>query len=238
MKILIVDDEAPARERLRRLLGQTGAHECVGEASNGLEALRLGEKLKPDLVLLDIRMPGMDGLAVAKQFAQHPGGPAVVFTTAYDQFALDAFETNARHYLLKPVRLEKLRVALARVEAALNEHRTVGFDAHAQLRVNHHGAIKLIAVAKVLYFRADQKYTQVRTASESYLIDDSLLQLEERFAELFIRVHRGVLINRRRILALDASSAGHRVRLAELDETLEVSRRHLPAIRELFKPAE
>lgn len=239
MKILIVDDEAPARQRLRRLVESLEGHEINAEASTGIEALRLNVEFKPDLILLDIRMPDMDGMQVARELSNTQPCPAIVFTTAYDQFAVAAFETNARHYLLKPVRKEKLREAIERVALTLKEEAAPGFHPDKQIRIFHHGMIKLVSIVDVLYFKADQKYTEVRTRTDSYLIDDSLLQLEEQYSGLFIRVHRGALVNKNEIAALEQiGGGGHAVRFSDLDESVEVSRRHLPVVRALFKPIE
>ena len=238
MRILVVDDEAPARQRLRRLIGTLKGHECCAEAANGQEALRLNEALRPDLILLDIRMPDMDGLQVARKLGEQKMPPEIVFTTAFDQFAIDAFDTKARHYPVKPARKEKLCEALERVEEVRSPAQEAGYDAEEMLRIFHKGAVKLIPVTEILYCRADHKYTQVRTRAEAYLIDDSLTQLERRFSGLFTRVHRGALVNRQEILILESARGSHFLRFRDVDDAVEVSRRHLASVRAMFKPSD
>jgi len=244
MKILIVDDEAPARSRLRDLLGEIDpALIVVGEASEGEAALRLAVQNRPDAVLLDIRMPRIDGIAAARELARLPQPPAVVFTTAYDEYALEAFEVSAADYLLKPVRKDRLAAALRKaerftetawkkLEAALPGSQTP----RSHLCIHSHGDVRLIPVRAVLYFRAEQKYTVVRTSDGETLIDDSLKSLEEEFGKHFIRVHRNALAAADHILALEKSpQGGAALRLRGIPEALEISRRHLPAVRSQLK---
>lgn len=244
MKILLADDEALSRERLRDLLRNVApAAQVVGEAANGLEALNLAVKLKPDVALLDINMPGLDGIRCARELARLPEGPAVVFVTAHDDFALQAFEVAACDYLLKPVRGERLAAALARtqrlthgqweqIDANLPPAETVRDYICAQ----RSGEIRLIPVAEVLYFQADQKYTTVRTRAGEDLIEDSLKSLEREFGERFARIHRNALVAACCIERLEKGDwGGGKLRLRGLKEPMEVSRRCLPAIRALLK---
>ena len=185
MNVLIIDDEAPARDRLRQLLEDAGEHVVVGEAGNGREALELAEKLNPDVVLLDIRMPGLDGVETAHHLNSFDSPPAVVFTTAYDEYAIDAFDANAIGYVLKPVRRERLDKALT--QAARLGHNVLGAVArqsgfseqrqHVCARLQ--GELKLIPVNEVHYFLADQKYVCVAHENGRDLIDDSLKSLED-----------------------------------------------------------
>lgn len=244
MKILIVDDEAPARSRLRDVLSEIDSTlTVVGEAADGEQALRLAARTRPDAVLLDIRMPWIDGIQTARELARFPQPPAVVFTTAYDEYALQAFEVSAIDYLLKPVRKDRLAAALRKAErfteiawkqfeAAL----PAGQSTRSHLCIYSHGDIRLIPLDTVLYFRAEQKYTTVRTPDGETLIDDSLKSLEEEFGNTFIRVHRNALAAVEHIVALEKSfPGGMALRLGGIPETLEISRRHLPAVRAQLK---
>jgi len=240
MRVLLVDDEAPARDRLRRMLGELGGHEVVGEAADGATALRLAAELNPELALLDVRMPGMSGIELAFHLAALEQPPAVVFATAYDEFAVDAFETRAIGYLVKPVRAERLAAALAR--AAQVSRRTVGELAAGAAEVRRHicarvrGELRLVPVDDVVYFRADLKYVTVRHLDGEVLIEESLRALEQEFASRFIRVHRNALCAVDRIEALERDGEGHaRVRLRGCDETLEVSRRLVGELKSRLK---
>ncbi len=243
MKILLADDEALSRERLRDLLQDVGGGiAIVGEAANGLEALNLAIRLKPDVVLLDINMPGLDGLRCARELARLAEGPAVVFVTAHDDFALQAFDVAACDYLLKPVRKERLAAALAKTQRFTPGHweRLDALLPQEILReyvcAQRGGEIKLIPVAEILYFQADQKYTTVKTASGEALIEDSLKSLEQEFGERFVRIHRNALVAMDRIERLEkGDGSGGRLRLRGQREFLEVSRRCLPLLRTRLK---
>jgi len=233
LRALIVDDEAPARERLRRLLEEMGDVAIVGEAANGAEALDRCAELDPDLVLLDVRMPGMDGIEAARHLGTLDEPPAVIFTTAYDEYALAAFESEAVGYLLKPVRREKLARAVrhaARIAgpqlARLAEQSQLG-RRRAQICARLGEQLRLVPVDDVLYFNAGQKYVTMRHRGGRELIDESLRALEQEFAPDFIRIHRNSLVARRYLQAVERSPEGHLfVRLTDCDETLQVSRRH------------
>lgn len=246
MNILIVDDETPARDRLRLLLGDTGKHTVVGEAGNGREALALAEKLHPDAVLLDIRMPGLDGIETAHHFNTFDNPPAVVFTTAYDQYAIQAFEANAIGYILKPVRRERLEKALEQAarlsrEKLGNIARQPGMsEERTHVCTRHLGELTLIPVSDVHCFVADQKYVTVVHEQGEDLIEDSLKALESEFAAQFVRIHRSVLVAIRRIEALTRNPDGqHEIRLRDSDAgdrfDLLVSRRHLADVRRRLK---
>jgi two-component system, LytTR family, response regulator AlgR len=244
MNILIVDDEAPARDRLRQLIDDAGAHTVVGEAGNGRQALQLAEQLRPDVVLLDIRMPGLDGLETAHHFNAFDHPPAVIFTTAYDGYAIEAFETNAIGYILKPVRRERLDKALgqaARLGRDKLDHVASGMGQHrGHVCTRRQGELKLIAIADVLCFVADQKYVTVVHAHGEDLIDDSLKALEKEFAAQFVRIHRSALVAINRIEALVKNEEGQleiRLRDSEAGHRLglTVSRRHLADVRRRLK---
>src|SRR5262245_24199729 len=242
LRVLIVDDEPPARERLRSMLVELGGFAVAGEAGNGAQALELVERLTPDIVLLDVRMPGIDGLEVARQLAGSPEPPAVIFTTAFDEYALQAFESEAVAYLLKPIRAEKLRSALAKAGRLTRPQlQQVANAAREPARRSHIGVrgrdgLKLIPVEEVFCFQADQKYTTVRHAKGEDLIEDSLKTLEEEFAQSFVRVHRNALVNTKYLerIARDASGQ-HFVHLRGFAEPLEVSRRMAGDLKDRFR---
>jgi two-component system response regulator AlgR len=238
MKLLIVDDESPARERLRRLLAEIDADfEIVGEAGNGEEALAYCGRLQPDIVLLDIRMPGLSGLEIARHLDSLEDPPAIIFTTAYDQYAVEAFETEAVGYLLKPVRKEKLAHAL-RHAARIAPQRIVRLAQAAKLAHRREQIcarlgeqLRLIPVSDIYYFYADQKYTTVRHKGGEDLIDESLKSLSEEFAADFVRIHRNALVAEKCISAVERSESGrYTVRIRDCDQPLEVSRRHAPEL--------
>lgn len=241
LRALIVDDEPPARERLARLLAETGGAEIAGEASTGLEALEQVARLSPDVVLLDVRMPGLDGIETARHLSGLEAPPAVIFTTAYDQYAVNAFETRAIGYLLKPVRRAKLLAALAHAGRLTRPQlRQLAAAAGAQQRthiaVRRRDAVTLIAVEEILYFQADQKYTTVRHTQGEDLIDDSLRTLEEDLGAGFVRIHRNALVNTRHLQRIVRDPEGrYCVMLRGCPVPLPVSRRLAGELRERFR---
>jgi two-component system response regulator AlgR len=242
MRTLIVDDEPPARERLRHLLAEMDEVAVVGEAANGREALELCARLDPDVVLLDIRMPGMDGIEAARHLNALSEPPAVIFTTAHDEYALEAFEAQAVGYLLKPVRLEKLARAMrhaARVGTPqllrIAEQSHLG-RRRAQICARLGEQLRLIPVEDVYYFSADQKYVTVRHRGGTDLIDEPLRELAAEFAPDFVRIHRNSLVAMRHVSAVERCPEGHYlVRFKECDEALPVSRRHAAEALRQFK---
>ncbi len=240
MKVLIVDDELPARQRLRLLVEEGEGHAVVGEAANGHEALASVQELRPDVVLLDIRMPGMSGIETARHLDELDDAPAVIFTTAYDEYAVEAFDARAIGYLLKPVRRERLTKALEhagrlnrRTLESLTGHGAAAEPRqHVCARVGHE--LKLIPIDEVLYFQADQKYVRVRHPQGDNLIDDSLISLEREFGDRFVRIHRSALVALAYIDALEKTADGHtlvRLRGDDEDSHLPISRRHLATVR-------
>jgi two-component system response regulator AlgR len=241
IRALIVDDEPPARERLRRMLDGVAEVAVVGEAGSGMEALELCARLEPDVVLLDIRMPGMDGIEAARHLTSLEDPPAVIFTTAYDQHALEAFETQAVGYLLKPVRQEKLARAIrhaARLAAPqllrIAEQSQLG-RRRTQIAARLGEQLRLIPVEDVHYFAAEQKYVTVRHRGGRDLIDESLRALTAEFMPEFVRIHRNSLVAVRHVAAVERGADGrHAVRMKECEEVLPVSRRHAAeALRQL-----
>jgi two-component system response regulator AlgR len=241
MKCLVVDDELLARQRLSRLLERCDCVEICGEASNGREAVELAQRIKPDAVLLDIRMPGMDGLEAARHLVSLAQAPAVIFTTAYGDHALEAFEAQAIDYLLKPVSEERLvqallkarrlsRIQLQELEAA--NDRTV--RTHLCARV--HGNLVLVPIGDVIYLQADQKYVTVRSAAGEILIEESLKALEQEFGNRFLRIHRNALVAKSALQKLEKNADGQCfARFGAIDDRLEVSRRLLPSVRRYLK---
>jgi two-component system response regulator AlgR len=205
---------------------------CVGEAGNGQEALKLSDELKPDVVLLDIRMPGMDGVEAARHLADFETPPAVIFTTAYDQYALDAFETQAVGYLLKPVRREKLERALqaatrpTRAQLAKLAKVSPAAARRSHIAVRTREGLKLLPVEEIRAFIADQKYTTIRHPDGEHLIEESLRSLEDEFEPDFVRIHRNSLVALRHIEAVErVADGGYAVRLRGNADLLTVSRR-------------
>jgi two-component system response regulator AlgR len=242
MKVLIVDDEPLARRRLATLLAGVDGVEVAGEAADGAQALAAVDRHDPDLVLLDIRMPGIDGLEVARRLALRDDPPMVVFCTAYDQHALAAFDAEAVDYLLKPVRRERLLAALERVRRFNGELAPEDPVARGKSRQRSHicarvrGEMKLVPISAILYFLADAKYVEVHFDGGEVLIEDSLVSLEEEFGDRFVRVHRNCLVSRERIEGLARNTDGETiVRLRDCPVTLEVSRRNLPHLRRLLR---
>jgi two-component system, LytTR family, response regulator AlgR len=238
LSVLIVDDEIPARERLERLVGELPGWVVAGACSNGADAVPLVAALAPAVVLLDIRMPGMTGIEVARHLGALERPPAIVFTTAYDEYALEAFDAQAVGYLLKPVRRERLEQALQHASRLSAPQLRRLHTAEAPLAARQHVAVrvrdelKLVAVRDIRYFRADQKYVTVRHAKGEDLIDESLRQLEEEFARDFVRAHRSLLVAIAHVEALERSGdEGYALRVRGEPEPLSVSRRQLAELR-------
>lgn len=239
LKVLVVDDETLARSRLRTLLGECGspAVEVAAEAGNAAQAMEHLRRQNFDAVLLDIHMPGADGLALAGVLRGLPEAPAVVFVTAYAEHAVTAFELEAVDYLTKPVRAERLQAALAKVERVVATREGGQQTEQEVLVIQDRGRTERVPVTEVLYFKAELKYITVRTAARSYILDGSLSDLEERHGGQFLRVHRNALVSRRAVRALEKhfdpeEGEGWAVRLNGVDESLAVSRRQLSAVRE------
>jgi two-component system response regulator AlgR len=241
LQVLVVDDESLARSRLRTLLGDcnTPSAAVVAEAMNATEAMeQLRRHTGIDAILLDIHMPGADGLALAQALRSLHDAPAVVFVTAFAEYAVSAFDLEAVDYLTKPVRLERLQSALQKVERHLAARRAPQQPATEEvLVIQDRGRTERVPLAEVLYFKAELKYITVRTATRSYILDGSLSDLEERHGPRFLRVHRNALVARRAVRALEKhydpeEGEGWAVRLNGVDESLSVSRRQLSAVRE------
>ena len=241
MKVVIADDEPLARERLRALLAEHPGIEVVAEAENGLDALQACSQHRPDMVLLDIAMPGVDGLEAARHLAAFDPRPAVVFCTAYDEHALSAVEAAAIDCLMKPIRSERLAAALERARTFI-----AGRETHAPATSNQQprthlcarlrGSLRLIPVDEVHYLQAEEKYVVVHHARGEDLIEESLKSLEDEFADRFVRIHRNCLVARQELVELRRGTDGHvQAVLRHGQAPLEVSRRCVPALRETVR---
>lgn len=241
MNVLIVDDEQLARQRLRQMLAQVPDHTVIGEAENGDHALSLAQQIKPDIVMMDIRMPGMDGLEAASYISRLENPPAIIFTTAFSDHALKAFESHAVDYLLKPIKQERLEGALRAAKnisrAQLQRLRSEEEEgARSKICVKSRGSLELVPIEEVVYFKADQKYVSLRTPDHEYLIEESLKALEEEFSKNFIRIHRNAIVAEKYINGLTKGNDGHPcIQFREIPDLLEISRRHLPAIRKKLR---
>jgi len=236
MRILLADDEAPARQRLATLLRKLDPTiEIVAEAGDGAEALRLAAARNPDLALLDIRMPGVDGIRAAIGMADLPRPPAIVFVTAYDEYALAAFDANAIDYLLKPVRAERLRAALAKASAFTHSQQRILRDSLPSLHVSQSGSLRRIPLDEIICLRADSKYVEVCHEQGVALSDVSLKSIEAQYPGRFMRIHRNALVDPARARELQREGEAMKLWLDGFDQSLEVSRRHLPAVRRLLK---
>lgn len=245
LRVFIVDDEPPARNRLRDLLHDCSeqlALEVVGEAGNGQEVLDKLMETPVDVVLLDIRMPQMDGIELAQHLNKLPKPPVIIFTTAYDTYAIKAFELHAIDYLLKPIRLGRLFEALTRARAAVPVQTEVLRDLLPEPRkflfIHERGKIHLVPIEQVLFLRAELKYITVRTAEHEYLLEESLTALEKEFAARFVRVHRNCLVAKDEIEGFEkgggeeGEGSGWMVKLKGLDELLPISRRQQHIVKE------
>ncbi|MFC4819786.1 LytR/AlgR family response regulator transcription factor [Dokdonella ginsengisoli] len=241
MRVLLVDDEPLARERLVALLAEIDGVEVVGEAGNGREALEAATRLQPDVLLLDIRMPTMDGFEVARHLAALEVSPGLIFCTAFGDHALAAFEANAVDYLVKPVRAERLRAALLKARRWNGEgvHALAAIEpdrrrTHLCARVR--GSLVLVPVADIDYLLAEDKYVIVRHAKGEVLIEEPLKALEQEFDGRFVRIHRNCLVSLARLSGLTRAPDGRLfASIGGVATTLEVSRRNLPALRRLVR---
>lgn len=250
LSVLVVDDEAPARARLRDLLADVAVevpNSICAEAANGLLAIAAIEAHPVDVALVDIRMPKMDGIELARHLAQLEHPPAIIFVTAFDAYAVQAFELNAVDYLVKPVRAERLVLALQKVQhnrpgQQLAPHVLAKLQQGARTHLSCHerGRLLLIPIPEIIYLKADLKYVAARTVSREYLLDESLTHLEEEFSERFIRLHRSALVAREAIAGFEKDPAEDaetqwQALLRGVPERLPVSRRQWPLVKSYAK---
>jgi len=239
LRVLVVDDEPLARERIIRLIEGLPNVTCCGEAADGPSALKESAAVHPDVVLLDVRMPGMDGLAVAAQLNEQLAAPAIIFCTAYDEYALDAFSVRAAAYVVKPVRQEALAHALAQA-AQINRLQLRSLqdqEGHAEhLLIRNLRGEELIPLTQILYCQADQKYVTVVHEGGETLTDTPLRELEERFPEHLLRIHRNTLAGKRHVQRLHRNNDGHlSLELGACEHRLPVSRRHASDVRDWLR---
>jgi two-component system response regulator AlgR len=243
IRIVIADDEAPARKRLRELLGDIEQACVVGEAKNGQEVLSLVEQTQAEVVLLDIRMPGMDGIEAALHLQKLNPPPAIIFTTAFDAYAVQAFDISALDYLLKPIRLERLQTAINKSKK-LNTEQIEALKPlqhkRSHFSVSERGRVLLVPLEEVVYLRAELKYITLRTHEREYLLDDSLTSIEQEFGDHFLRLHRNCLVAQRSIKGYERrqepEGETHYVALLrEVPETIVVSRRQQHVLKELLR---
>jgi len=246
LRVVIVDDEQPARRRLLELLEDCRPempHLVAGEAANGVEAMEVVATARADLVLVDIQMPEMSGIEFARHLQLLETPPAVVFVTAHDRYAVEAFEVNAVDYLTKPVRMARLLSSLKKAANATRMARGVleRIDPAPRryLSVAERGRVTLVSVSEIIYLRAELKYVTARTRSREHLVEESLAQLEQEFGDVFVRIHRSCLVARRAIRGFERGAetegeAGWSVILDGSDEKLPVSRRQWGQVKALM----
>ena len=234
LKILIIDDEAPARNRLRRMLAELPDVYVTGEAATGQEALQLIPLKQPDVLLLDISMPGLTGMELAKMLQKQGSAPAIIFCTAWSDQAVDAFECDAVDYLVKPVRAERLVLALDKARRFLTKSDSSATGSF--LRSTLGSKVRLLPMTEVIYLSSEDKYTTAVYQGGKMVINESLSDLENEYADILVRVHRGVLVMKNRIRGLEKNLGGrHLLKLDGCEDRPQVSRRNLPAVRKLIR---
>lgn len=244
LKVIVVDDEPLARGRLKRMLEPETNYRVVAEAENGEQAIAQVVKHAPDILLMDIRMPGIDGLQAAQQLAQQDNPPAIIFCTAYDEYAINAFDVQAVGYVLKPVRKPALLEALARaqklsrvqVNALLPEQQASPSTQREHISITTPAGLELLALQDISHFRADQKYVVAYCDGRERIVDEPLKALEMEFAKTLLRIHRNCLVSVSYIEAIQRTKTGQsQLRLRNVDEPQDVSRRHLAQLKEVMK---
>lgn len=237
--IVICDDEPLARQRLRRLLADFSEYQIVGEASTGQQALAMVEQTIPDILLIDIEMPQGNGLEVVRQLQLQPNAPAVIFITAFDQFALEAFQVQAENYLLKPIRQEQLSQALSKCQRVnqaqknqLNKAAIAPEITLKNLSIHTHRGIELIPFSHIRFFKADQKYVVINTIHNEAVTDQALKTLEEQLNDAFIRIHRNSIVNLHHVASLRLHQGHYHIAIKDSNLKLLVSRRHVQLLKQ------
>lgn len=223
---LIVDDEKPARERLTRLLKPLSEIKLIGEAGNAQEAITIIQNHKPQLIFLDISMPEVSGIELASRLRAENIDSHIIFTTAYDEYALDAFEVSASDYLLKPIRSERLKTAIRKIMPKPENRSITVKDGKASLK---------IALDSIIYLHSDMKYTEIHLAEKTYLSSESLKVFEETYPNEFMRIHRSTLINRQSLIGIEHHNSGLVALVKNSDKKLDISRRHQAEVRQFLK---
>jgi two-component system response regulator AlgR len=238
MKYLVIDDEFLARARLRELLLRIEPGAEIIEAENGQQAIELCEKHHPDYALVDIRMPGISGIELVYHLSALEHSPAVIFTTAYSEYALEAFDANAIDYLLKPVQIDRLKRALHKADpiTKLQSDSLKETTRNMHISINQKGKIRLVAISSICYAKAENKYILVKTDKDEYLMNDTLNNLERELGGKFIRVHRNAVISIDHLKGLERNDDGQWcVFFHGIDDKVEISRRQTPVIRGWLK---
>ncbi|MEH6357969.1 MAG: LytTR family DNA-binding domain-containing protein [Pseudomonadales bacterium] len=244
LRVIVVDDEPLARGRLKRMLEPEMDYQVVAEAENGEQAIAQVVKYAPDIILMDIRMPGIDGLQAAQQLAQQDNPPAIIFCTAYDEYAINAFDVQAVGYVLKPVRKPALLEALARaqklsrvqVNALLPKQQASPSIQREHISITTPAGLELLALQDISHFRADQKYVMAYCDGRERIVDEPLKELEMEFAKTLLRIHRNCLVSVSYIEAIQRTKTGQsQLQLRNVDEPQDVSRRHLAQLKEVMK---
>lgn len=230
MKTIIVDDEQPARDRIRRLLNAYNGIEIIGEASNGDEALTLVQQQQPDLIFLDISMPVRNGVETAQILSHDFPNINIIFTTAYDQYALEAFDVNATDYLLKPIRKERLNKALSKLMKAPAEKKFI--------TIRERDTVRKVLLDNILFLHSDQKYVEIHLAEKTLLSNESLKELEDRFPQHFFRIHRSTLVNRQHFYGIGQEDGQCVALIRQTDSTPIISRRHQADARQFIQSVE
>lgn len=230
LKTIIVDDEQPARQRIRRLLDNYSDINIAAEASNGEEALTLIQQLQPDLVFLDISMPVMNGVELARTLSQDFPTLKIIFTTAYDQYALEAFDVNATDYLLKPIRQERLNKALSKLLSPRAKDEFI--------TVRERDTVRKVLLKNILYLHSDQKYVEIHLQDKTLLSSESLKDLETRFPQHFLRIHRSTLVNRRHFYGIEQDDGQCIALLRDSDAKPQISRRHQTDARQFLQTSD
>ena len=235
MQYLVVDDEHLARARLKELIRRIKPEAQIIEAQNGEQAIEMYEHHKPPIALIDIRMPGIGGIELAYHLSEVESPPAVIFTTAHNEYAFQAFDANAIDYLLKPIHLERLERALQKAEPLTEEQNQIlkyGDEERTHISVNQRGRLKLIPLQDIAFFKAENKYVVIKTLEGEFLLNDALNQLEKDLGDEFIRAHRNTLISTHFITGMEKIDDDKwQVYLEGIDDKIEVSRRQRPIIR-------
>lgn len=240
MQVLVVDDEPLARRRLASLIAELDGFTLAGEAADGEAAVRMAQATAADIVLLDVRMPSLDGIDAAAALNRLAQPPAIIFCTAFEEHALDAFQVHAADYLIKPIRRERLRVALDKARhlrlAGRSQESSPAPPTRTHIHAHVRGDLVLVPVDQVSHLQAEDRYVRVHHKQGQVLIEESLRALEAEFPQRFVRIHRNCLVGRGHVHALERQPDGSlRLRLVDLQTTLEVSRRNAPALRRLLR---
>ena len=241
LRVLLVDDEQLARVRLRTLLAgcKTPQASVEAEAANATQSIEWLQRQQFDVALVDIHMPGADGVTLACAMRDLPNPPLLVFVTAHAEHAVQAFELEALDYLTKPVRLERLQLALEKVERLVGSRRSDETDVPEQvLVIQERGRTERVPLSEILYLKAELKYITVRTANSNWVMEGSLSDIETKFPDRFLRIHRNALVSRHSVRAIERQlgtqdGEGWVVRLNGVSDLLQVSRRQLATVREL-----